>query len=298
MRDWHLTLTSPLALRLAADARLAPTDYPNDHIWELGLAGGDPPAMGVRTSYGLRAQDMRLFPGFAEGDLQVTDPAEFDGPPQVRAFYVNYIRVTCEPFAGLAVSADYWVPDSRTLAGQFTFTNLGAGPRQVSLLLSALLKPLDNPKVMTADQLDIFGRAGLLEGRTGNLDILVLLEGPAESAPAPYPTLARALRLEPGESVAVRWAQAASLVPTVPPPAPARGEPPPLDHREAGLERIRQLLLKEEWEGEFARIELLNAGLLDIETGDPDWDAALCPNRRPAQLCWPQRAPAAPILCV
>ncbi len=34
-------------------------------------------------------------------------------------------------------------------------------------------------------------------------------------------------------------------------------------------------MLKEEWDGEFARIELLNAGLLDIETGDSDWDAAL-----------------------
>jgi len=145
----------------------------------------------------------------------------------------------------------------------------------VSLLLSGLLKPLDNPKVMVTDQVDIFGRAGLLEGQTGNLDVLVLLEGPAERAPAPYPTLARAVHLEPGETATVRWVQAASLIPTTPPPAPARGEPPPIDHRAEGIERMRQLLLKEEWEGEFARIELLNAGLLDIETGDRDWDAAL-----------------------
>src|SRR5713101_5234667 len=156
MRDWHLTQADPLALRLAADARLAPTDYPNDHIWELGLAGGDPPALGVRTTYGLRAQDMRLFHGFAEGDQQVTDPAEFASPPEVRAFYVNYLRITFEPFAGLAVVADYWVPDSHTLAGQFTLSNRAAAPREVSLLFSALLKPLDNPKVMAPDQLDIF----------------------------------------------------------------------------------------------------------------------------------------------
>ncbi len=286
MRDWHLTQADPLTLRLAADARLAPTDYPNDHIWELGLTGSDPPALGVRTTYGLRAQDMRLFPGFADGDQQVTDPAEFAAPPAVRAFYVNYIRVTFEPFAGLAVTADYWVPDSHTLAGQFTFTNRAAAPRDVSLLFSALLKPLDNPKVMTTDQLDIFGRAGLLVGQTGNLDVLVLLEGPAERTPAPYPTLARQLHLEAGETLSVRWVQAASLFPTAPPPAPARGEPLPIDHREAGLERIRQLLLKEEWEGEFARIELLNAGLLDIETGDPNWDAALAFAQTVALRCY------------
>ena len=275
MRDWHLTQADPLALRLAADARQAPTDYTNDHIWELGLAGGDPPALGVRTTYGLRAQDMRLFFGFVEGEQQATDPAEFVRAPEVRAFYVNYIRVTCEPFAGLGVTADFWVPDSHTLAGQFTFSNNAAAPRRLSLLLSALLKPLAIAKVMATDRADIFGRAGLLEGQTGNLDVLVLLEGPAEGAPAPYPTLGRPLYLEAGETQAVRWVQAASLTPTEPPPAPARGEAPPIDHREAGIERIRQLLLKEEWEGEFARIELLNAGLLDIETGERDWDAAL-----------------------
>ncbi len=275
MRDWHLTQADPLALRLAADVRLAPTDYPNDHIWELSLAGGEPAALTVRTTYGLRAQDMRLFPGFADGDVHLNDPAEFVSPPEVRAFYVNYVRVTCEPFAGLAVTADYWVPDSHTLAGQFTFTNRGPAPRSVTLLLSTLLKPLNHTRGMAIDQVDIFGRAGLLEGQTGNLDLVVLLEGPAEMAPAPYPTLARRLHLEPGETLPVRWVQVASLFPTAPPPSPARGEPAAIDHRALGLERARQLLLKEEWEGEFARIELLNAGLLDIETGDQDWDAAL-----------------------
>ena len=275
MRDWHLTHADPLALRLAADARLAATDYANDHIWELGLAGGDPAALSVRTTYGLRARDMRIFPGFADDDGHVTDPADFAEPPQVRAFFVNYVRVTCQPLPGLPVIADYWVPDSHTLAGQFTFTNTGSAPRLFTLLLSALLKPLDNPRVMTPGQVDIFARAGILEGQTGNLDVIVLLEGPAEMTPAPYPTLARRVYVEPGETASVRWVQAASLFPAAPPPSPARGEPPPIDHREVGLERIRQLLLKEEWEGEFAKIELVNAGLLDIETGDPDWDAAL-----------------------
>ena len=275
MRDWHLTQSDPLALRLAADVRLGPTDYANDHIWELALAGGDPAALGVRTTYGLRARDMRLFPGFVDGDQHVTDPAEFARPPEVRAFYVNYIRVSFEPFSGLAVTADYWVPDSHTLAGQFTFANHTGASRQVSLLLSALLKPLDNPKMMTPSQIAIFNGAGLLEGQTGNLDVMLLLEGPADRAPAPYPTLARPVDLADGEVVTVRWVQAASLTPTGPPPLPFRGEPEPIDHREAGLARIRELLLREEWDGEFARVELLNAGLLDIETGDKDWDVAL-----------------------
>jgi hypothetical protein len=275
VRDWRLTQADPYTLRLAADARLGPTDYADDHIWQLDLAGAEPPALSVHTTYGLRARDMRLFFGFVEGERQVTDPGAFAMPPAVRAFYVNYVRVTFEPFAGLAVAADYWVPDSHTLAGQLTFTNQSAEARTISLLLSAILKPLANPQAMAPAQLDIFGSAGLLEGRTGNLDVLVLLEGPAAVSAGPLPTLARPLELAPGEVVVVRWVQAASPIPTQRPPAPVRGEAPPIDHREAGLEHIRELMLREEWEGELARIELLNAGLLDIETGDRDWDAAL-----------------------
>ena len=74
MRSLNLTAADPLALRLAADVRAGPTDYANDHIWEVTLSGGEPPALAVRTTYGLRAQAMRLYPSFTEGDRTVTDP--------------------------------------------------------------------------------------------------------------------------------------------------------------------------------------------------------------------------------
>ncbi|HLB50317.1 MAG TPA: hypothetical protein VJL59_25115, partial [Anaerolineales bacterium] len=66
MRDWKLTQADPLALRLAADVRFGPTDYADDQIWELTLAGGDPAALALRTTYGLRAREMRIFPIFRE----------------------------------------------------------------------------------------------------------------------------------------------------------------------------------------------------------------------------------------
>jgi hypothetical protein len=40
MRAWDLAAGDPLALRLAADARLGPVDYADDQIWELALSGG------------------------------------------------------------------------------------------------------------------------------------------------------------------------------------------------------------------------------------------------------------------
>src|SRR5690349_4412669 len=181
MRPLGLTAADPLALRLAADVRLGPTDYANDHIWEVTLSGGDPPALAVRTTYGLRAQNMRLYPSFSEGERTVTDPADYAAPPVVQAAFVNYLRVSSAPLPGLTVETEYWVPDSHTLAGQHTLTNTAAEPRTLTFTLTGQLKPLEvpRPRPLTAAQLIIYNEAGLLEGGTSNLDLVVLLEGPA-----------------------------------------------------------------------------------------------------------------------
>src|SRR3989338_1989259 len=244
MRDWQLTQADPLALRLAADARLGPTDYADDHIWELSLAEGEPPALALRTTYGLRAREMRLFPSFGEGERTVTDPAEFAAPPRgraffvnylrvtceplaggdlagpggVRAFFVNYLRVTCEPLAGLPVTAEYWCPDSHSVAGQWTLVNRGAEPRTIRLALTAVLKPIENPRVLAPARLEEFSA---LEGRSGNLDIVVVLEGPCEVESAPQPRLVHTVELAPGAETTLRWAEVALPTPARSPSASA-----------------------------------------------------------------------------
>ncbi len=256
MRDWYLTQDDPLALRLAADARFSPTDYADDQIWELSLAGGEPPALALRTTYGLRACEMRLFPLFGEGDRVVSQPADFVFTPAVRAFYPNYLRVTFEPLPAIAVTAHYWVPDSHTVAGQFTLVNHTAeegAPRTIRFSLAGALKPLDDPRPLGPAQWD--GRA-VLEGHTGNLEVVIALDGAAHADQAPFPELTRTLTLPPNQPVYVRWAQAAR---------------PQAADALAALAAV----FAREWEGEFARVELLNADLLEIETGDRDWDAAL-----------------------
>jgi hypothetical protein len=258
MRDWQLTPADPYTLRLAADVRVAPTDYADDHIWELTLgesAGATPAALELRTTYGLRACDMRIFPTFTEGDRTVIDPAEFAAPPKIRAFFVNYARLSFEPVAGVGITAHYWVPDSHAIAGRFTLLNHTADMRLIHLGLAALLKPLDNPRLMGPGRREEFAT---LEGHTGNLDIVVAFDGPADAEHALYPTLSRGMPLTPGIPLFLDWVAAA--------------RPEAADC----LSLIRGLLHSErEWDGEFSRLELINAGLLDIETGNKDWDAAL-----------------------
>ena len=66
MREIKLSVVDPLRLTLAADARLSPTDYTNDQIWELLVGRGEPGAILLQTTYGLRARNMRVFPQFVE----------------------------------------------------------------------------------------------------------------------------------------------------------------------------------------------------------------------------------------
>ena len=107
MRTWNLTTGDPLQLTNAADMRLSAPDYLNDHIWELDLIGGDPAALGLRTTDGLRARLMRLFPRFIENGKALNDPADFATPPHIRAIYPNFLEVAFSPLVGLDVTAEY-----------------------------------------------------------------------------------------------------------------------------------------------------------------------------------------------
>ena len=143
MQTWQLRPDDPLSLQLAADARLAPTDYTDDQIWVLQLQSGNPLALSLSTTYGLRARKMRLFPSFITGKQLITNPTEFVSAPVLEQFFVNYMRVRYQPVPGIEVVSEYWVPDSHVLAGRMTLTNLGSQSNSVRLQLNALLRSLD-----------------------------------------------------------------------------------------------------------------------------------------------------------
>src|SRR5512143_3407557 len=112
MRDWSLAKGDPLSLTLAADSRLSIPDYLNDHIWELVMGGGEPPALALRTTYGLRARSMRIFPRFTLAGQTIWDPAVFFSAPRLRRFHPNYLMLQFSPFEAIDVTAEYWVPGS------------------------------------------------------------------------------------------------------------------------------------------------------------------------------------------
>ncbi|MCL4369043.1 MAG: hypothetical protein M1337_07755, partial [Actinobacteria bacterium] len=123
MRTWSIPASGPLSLCLAADARSSPTDYANDQIWEIGLEGGDPPALAIQTSYGRRARSMRIFVAVSIEGRVLRDPGRFATPVSVVRLASNYLQVDFSPSPGLHASSEYWVTDSHTLAGRVTLRN-------------------------------------------------------------------------------------------------------------------------------------------------------------------------------
>lgn len=254
MRAWSLGAGDPLSLTLAADTRFGTPDYANDHGWELSLAGGEPPALSIRTTYGLRARSMRLFFRFTEAGRSITDPAAFHQPPRVSRFYSNFLALDFVPVEGLQVTAEYWVPGSHVLAGRLTLANRTTFPRHLDFELCGILSHLDGKPFGLSRQQQM---VRVISGVTGGLQPVVFMSGAPRQGAGPHPALGVGLDFEAGASRTLAWACAAE------PSAEGSFE---LARRTAGRN----------WDAERARIELLNAQqLVDIHTGDPDFDSVL-----------------------
>src|SRR5512138_1645013 len=212
MRDWSLSCATtatgpgdPMSLTLAADLRLCKPDYLNDHIWELEIGGGEPAAMAVRTTYGLRCRNMRLFYRFGESGQTVANPATFPRTPRLRRFYPNFLGLDFVPLEGLEPTVEYWVPDSHVLAGRASLTNRTASARKVELEVCGALTPLDGkPLSFTQQQM-----VNILSGRTAGLSPVLFMTGGPGLGPGPHPSRALKLDFDPGMTRTIVWCFAA-----------------------------------------------------------------------------------------
>lgn len=87
MREWKLTRKDPMNLVIATDAGLNPLDPLDDHVWEVSLGKGEPPALAVRSTLGMRAVELRYFPVFLRGTDLVADPGDYFSPPVLGRFF-------------------------------------------------------------------------------------------------------------------------------------------------------------------------------------------------------------------
>ena len=252
MPAWNLPLEEIESLTLAADVRFGGSDYLDDHIWALTTRGGEPPALALQTTFGLRVRRLRLFPRWVENEVPVENPADFAAPPVIGSAYPNFAHLTCAPLENLNADLTYLVPHARGIGGVMRVGNAGRKARTLRLEWAALLQPgSEGGHRMTVRQHE--SGTWYLHGQSGDLHSVVLLRGEAEASPGPHPALAVTVNLKRGQSVEVVWAQAAAATP------------------EAAYQQAAEILQRNP-QADRTRVELLNAGVVEIQTGNPAWN--------------------------
>ena len=262
MRDWSLSFGDPLYLSLAADARLCKTDYVNDHIWEVGIGATDTErsAISLNTTFGLRARSMRIFLRFTENNLIVTDANAFITRPSVRRFYPNFLTLDFVPIVSLHVTTEFWVPESHAVAGRVILINKSNAIRQIKLEVCAALAPLDGQSIIPTQQQLV----NILAGQTSGIAPVIFMTGGPNHGNGPHASLLLEMELGPGATRQLTFAEAA------------------LTTVAESFELARHSAARL-WDAERTHIELLEIGqVLDIHTGDPNWDAALAFSQKAA----------------
>jgi len=272
MLPWSNNPDPPLSLILAADTRLYQTDYVDDHIWEL-RTGGEPPALALETTYGLRANRMRLFPRFLKPGGERTNPSSFHSPVRVRNYNPNYLSLSFAPYEGLEVTAEYWVPESQIVAGRIKVINQSVLPQSFRMELAALL----NPRGREGGLVPLQTRLGYaLSGETSNLQVILYLSSAAQSVTGPFPALGVDIEIYPGNSRSFQWVCAGQ------------------HSQEQSVEAVRRTLIHP-WDASITRLEMQNrSDLVMVDSGNPDWDHALLVSQKLAHQLFLQNWPYMP----
>ncbi len=261
MRIWDLPFENPFSFTLAADSRFCKIDPFDDQIWELSIARHEPPSLLMHTTYGLRAQSMSVFPRFLFNDQVFVDPLSFQNKPVLQHFLPNYISLNLVPSPEISCTAEYWVPDSHTIAGSYQFQNTGNKVVTFRFELCSNLKPLDEGENMSPS---FMGDTAVLQGKTYNLNPVCLLAGPSQIADSPFPALWQDFQIVPGKSRTVYWALSSQT------------------DVQASLEHAREVV-NSAWEASIARVWMTNDSQnVEIFTGGEQFDLELAAAQRSA----------------
>jgi hypothetical protein len=256
LRRWQLNSDSPHSLQLAADARLSPTDYIDDQVWELMLGAGDSPALQLQTRYGGRVGLASLVPMWIHEGRLIYEAKAYAKPPYVTAFAPGYLRIQATLVSQLALQAEYWAMESHAIGARFTIANAHTSATKVRLDLFGYVASSGKevpPRIITLDE----KHHALLMVKFGSLHPVVIMEDASADLTEPVsPKIGKEFIIPARKKVVLRWVHAGLREP-----------------RESLA--LAQSWLKQDWDAHFERITQAAQTIPVIETGDKAQDAAI-----------------------
>jgi hypothetical protein len=250
MPEWILKNDKPTQLKLATDARLTPTSYTNDQIWEFVCQRGEPPGLSLETTLGLRARSFRIFPRFSLDGVSVNEPEQFASAVVVHEYYPNLLTLTFSPFKDIEVALTYWIPNSESVSGIVRIKNLAKKPRKIQVEWICILIPIEYGERMAASE--FFG-ASALRGQSGGIEPVFFLAGGSQPSRGSFPSLSQEVELKHNQ-----WGQVVAALAN-------------LGSGTDSFELARKIANKN-FNEEAARIKMINANRIQVLTGNPDWN--------------------------
>ncbi len=251
MTRWQLTPNDPLALQLAADARLSPTDYFDDQVWELLLGSQNNPALALQTSYGGRVGLASLVPLWRIDNRAVYQYQAYTNPPMITAFAPGYAQAEAKITPRLSLTAEFRVIDSHSVGARLTVKNSGTA-LNLGFDLVAFVAAQGQEKKLALQPIPNGGHA-LLLGKIGNLNPVVMLENGVGSSEN---RLSIDLKIPANDQITIQWVHI--------------GLPNPADSLAQA-----QTALKKSWNTPLRHVTQAAQAIPALETGDANLDAAL-----------------------
>jgi len=211
LRRWQLNNTHPIALTIAADARLTETNYLDDQSWRLQLGSGDEAALAFQTQYGGRAGLVSLVPMWTIGRRILFEAQAYHEAPSVISFAPGYLRVSAIPIPNLIIEFEFWVAASHAVTGSYRLTNTSDESLSIraDLYTHAIVQ---RQEVQVAVLTLASEETALYLGKLANIDPVVMVEGGTMGVGADghlAPKVGQDINVPPGETVVLRWAHAA-----------------------------------------------------------------------------------------
>jgi uncharacterized protein YaaQ len=244
---------------LCTDARFGPVDEGEDTSWQICAGNGEPDALNLQTSLGLRVREMKIFPRFHGDGVCVTSPDRFCGPILIEKSFPNYFVASFIPFQRINAVYEIMVPSSRQVSGRITFTNQRESPVSLQFELAASLTDLKGIQRLHAEGKS---HSMYLTGDVDGLSAVLLMLGGVQPGMNPYPSLIHGVKLDAGETHSILWTAASG------------------DKPEAALQTAAQSF-SIPWEPQTARVELINQmDTITIQTGDERLDEVFLESQK------------------
>jgi hypothetical protein len=275
LRRWQIDSQDPYCTYLAADARLRPTDYHDDQVWELLLGGGESTALALQTRYGGRAGLVSLVPMWIHEGRPIYQAQAYAKPPYITGFAPGYLRVQATLTSQLALQAEYWSIESHVIGMRFALANAHTEPTQVRFELVGFVGMSGKEQRARAQRLADQSSV-LWLGEIGNLRPAVVAEsGQAEDEPPASPKLTCKVVIEGRKKAVLRVVHAGA------------------SNAQESL-ALAQRWLNEDWTPHFERIETAASAIPVIETGSEEIDAAIAFSSRQLMQSFLQPTDALP----